>query len=130
MVLNISSLEDMVNSIDLAILPQSIQDAITVTRMLDLRYLWVDALCILQDSSSNNEREMSRMENIYRSSYVTICAASARRCHEGFLKKRSRSGLWSSAYAPSKLSFPCPDGLAGSIPFRISPLRAENRTSE
>ena len=108
----------MVNSIDMAILPQSIQDAITVTRMLDLRYPWVDALCILQDSSSNKERELSRMENIYRNSYVTICAASARGCHEGFLKKRSRPGPRSSAYAPLKLSFPCPDGLAGSIPFK------------
>jgi hypothetical protein len=33
-------------------LPKSYQDAVTVTRGLRLRYLWIDALCIVQDDKA------------------------------------------------------------------------------
>ena len=47
--------------IDVAILPQTIQDAIRVTTALGVRFLWVDRLCIVQDSSSDLHHELNRM---------------------------------------------------------------------
>jgi Heterokaryon incompatibility protein (HET) len=47
-------------------LPQTIQDAIEVTRRLGIRYLWVDALCIIQDSITDKENEIRNMGLVYK----------------------------------------------------------------
>jgi Heterokaryon incompatibility protein (HET) len=67
-------------------LPQTIQDAILVTRRLGLRYLWVDSLCIIQDLEEDKLEQLGRMHAIYSNSYVTIAACSAANCDEGFLQ--------------------------------------------
>ncbi|KAF8161872.1 hypothetical protein BJ912DRAFT_935747 [Pholiota molesta] len=46
-------------------LPQTIADAILVANKLGLRYLWVDALCIIQDSAEDKVRELGAMAHIY-----------------------------------------------------------------
>jgi len=53
-------------------LPGNFQDAITVTRNLGLQYLWIDSLCILQDSADDWEIECANMANIYRNAEFTI----------------------------------------------------------
>ncbi|KAK8130855.1 HET-domain-containing protein [Apiospora sp. TS-2023a] len=68
-------------------LPRSFQDAVEVTRALDLRYVWIDSLCIIQDSSDDWHREAPRMAKIYSNAYVTIVATSATSAHDGFLKR-------------------------------------------
>ncbi|KAI9154683.1 hypothetical protein HJFPF1_07240 [Paramyrothecium foliicola] len=80
---NISALK---TGIDISVLPQTLQDAIEVTRRLGYNYLWADALCILQDSLSDKDREIEHMGDIYRHAVVTIAAASALGSHEGFLR--------------------------------------------
>jgi hypothetical protein len=57
-----------------ASLPKSFQDAVTVTRGLGLRYLWIDALCIAQDDKSDWELESGNMAAIYRNVYLVIGA--------------------------------------------------------
>ncbi|KAI3323080.1 heterokaryon incompatibility protein-domain-containing protein [Xylariaceae sp. AK1471] len=56
-------------------LPKGIQDAVECTKTLGYRFLWVDALCIIQDSEDDKLREISNMASIYRDSAVTIVAA-------------------------------------------------------
>lgn len=73
------------------ILP-TLADAITVCRALDIRYLWVDALCILQDSVQDWEEQSLVMGEIFSGSLVTICAVSSTSCRSGFLQ-RSRLPL-------------------------------------
>lgn len=46
-------------------LPQTILDAITVTRELGIPYLWVDAICIVQDDENDVATELARMVDIY-----------------------------------------------------------------
>lgn len=82
------NLEAYAAGIDINCIPQTICDAITVTRNLNLRYLWVDSFCIIQDSRPDKARELANMRNIFRNAYVTIAAASAKRVTEGFLQKR------------------------------------------
>ncbi|KAH7413481.1 heterokaryon incompatibility protein-domain-containing protein, partial [Cadophora sp. MPI-SDFR-AT-0126] len=69
-------------------LPQTIQDAIFTTQRLGFKYLWVDALCIIQDCPNDKAREISRMGGIYKNATVTIAAANAGAASEGFLGPR------------------------------------------
>ena len=54
-------------------LPQTIEDAITVTQGLGQRYLWVDLLCIDQSNSSLKEKAISSMDRIFGGAFLTIC---------------------------------------------------------
>ncbi|KAF1841302.1 HET-domain-containing protein, partial [Cucurbitaria berberidis CBS 394.84] len=57
-------------------LPKTIEDAINLTRMLGYRYLWNDALCIIQDNSLEDKiPDLTNMKVIYSSSSLTIAAA-------------------------------------------------------
>jgi hypothetical protein len=66
-------------------LPQTIQDAIEVTRGMRMKYLWVDALCIVQDSEEDKVRNLSVMHLTYQNSLLTIVAARASSAEHGFL---------------------------------------------
>ena len=55
-------------------LPASIINSIQVTRTLGLPYLWIDSLCIIQDSPSDWEIESSLMASIYSNAHITLFA--------------------------------------------------------
>lgn len=65
------------NDIPLQLLPRTIYDALVVTRGIGLRYLWVDAMCIIQDDGDDMAEQIGQMYAVYRSAYVTISAATA-----------------------------------------------------
>ena len=67
-------------------LPANFRDAITIARQLGVRYLWIDALCIVQDSKPDWEQESKRMDTVYRNAAVTISALSSQRSTDGILK--------------------------------------------
>lgn len=69
-------------------LSQTIQDAVLVTRQLKLEYLWVDSMCIIQDSVEDKSALISQMHKIYTCAQVTIAASKASKCTEGFLAPR------------------------------------------
>ncbi|KAL1946160.1 hypothetical protein VTO73DRAFT_15287 [Trametes versicolor] len=71
-----------------SLLPATIRDAIYVTHTLGFRWLWVDSLCIIQDSNEDKRHEIGRMHYIYRYAHLTIIAASAEHVNEGFLHER------------------------------------------
>ncbi|KAH4195895.1 hypothetical protein HBI04_109440 [Parastagonospora nodorum] len=58
-------------------LPPLFRDAIVITRQLGLRYIWIDSLCIIQDSLRDWETESSKMGSIYQNSYITIAATNS-----------------------------------------------------
>ena len=106
----------MLRGVATSTLPQTIQDAIIVTRKLGLRYLWVDALCIIQDSASDRAAEITKMDRIYQNAQLTISAASAERCQDGFLASRSRGNGPSTGY--TNIPCACPNGERGNILLR------------
>lgn len=65
------------HEIPFEVLPPLFQDAIIITRQLGMRYIWIDSLCIIQDSTRDWETESSKMGSIYQDSYVTISAISS-----------------------------------------------------
>ncbi|KAK4106654.1 HET-domain-containing protein, partial [Parathielavia hyrcaniae] len=81
----LGDLDSMKQRIALADLPRTLQDAVRLTRGIGQRYLWVDALCIIQDSDEDKKREIQRMDMIYKNAVVTISAAAASAVSEGFL---------------------------------------------
>ena len=72
-----NSLDAHTRGIKVPDLPQTFQDAIDIVRRLGIRYLWIDALCIIQDDDKDWERESSRMAGIYQNAYVTIAATAS-----------------------------------------------------
>lgn len=60
------NLEDWKRQLPEKSLPQGFIDAIYVTRKLGVRYLWIDALCILQGCKQDWEIESGRMASYYK----------------------------------------------------------------
>ncbi|KAF2661082.1 hypothetical protein K491DRAFT_555876, partial [Lophiostoma macrostomum CBS 122681] len=58
-------------------LPRLFQDCVLVARRLDIEHVWIDTLCIIQDSKEDWTYEASRMGDVYRGSTVTISAVAA-----------------------------------------------------
>ncbi|KAF4781816.1 hypothetical protein HER10_EVM0003646 [Colletotrichum scovillei] len=73
-------------------LPKTIRDAIHVTRQLGVKLLWVDSLCIVQNDPALLAREVGDMAHYYANSIITISAAVAKSCSEGFLSPPNTTG--------------------------------------
>ncbi|KAH8203454.1 hypothetical protein TruAng_002325 [Truncatella angustata] len=63
-------------------LPQTVRSAMMVTKKLNKRYLWVDSLCIVQDSD-DKALQLGQMDRIYGNSAVTIVAADGGNANSG-----------------------------------------------
>ncbi|EIW59717.1 HET-domain-containing protein, partial [Trametes versicolor FP-101664 SS1] len=83
-----SNLSAYEHGIPPSLLPATIRDAIRLTHLLGFCALWVDSLCIVQDSDEDKHHEIRRMHDVYRYAHLTIVAASAERANAGFLYKR------------------------------------------
>jgi heterokaryon incompatibility protein (HET) len=64
------------NSLDAFDLPRTIVDAISLCRDIGCQYLWVDSLCIIQDSKDDMHRQIRSMADIYSQSFLAIIAAT------------------------------------------------------
>ncbi|OJA20974.1 hypothetical protein AZE42_09178, partial [Rhizopogon vesiculosus] len=63
--------------LDVSLLPGTISDTIQLTSQLNERYLWIDALCIVQDDPEDKSVQIGVMELIYGSAVFTIFAADS-----------------------------------------------------
>ena len=59
----------------LHLLPATIQDAMRIVQRLGCRYLWVDALRLLQNDSEDMDHGVNAMDLIYERAWMTIAAA-------------------------------------------------------
>lgn len=94
--LTVANKAELLRQISFDCLDQSIQDAIRVTREACLEYLWVDALCIIQDDNEFKARELAHMNKIYQHATFTLVASRAAAVQEGFLSSREIAGLGKS----------------------------------
>ncbi|KAK5939666.1 hypothetical protein PMZ80_008046 [Knufia obscura] len=72
-----TSISSRRNAIVVSGMPKTFQDAVAITRNLGIQYLWIDSLCIIQDSAEDWTRESAQMGRIYRDAAVTIFAEFA-----------------------------------------------------
>lgn len=73
------------DGIQISTLPRTIRDFITVSRRLQLTYLWVDALCIVQDNEEETREQVKLMVSFYSRSEVVLSASMANHSDQGFL---------------------------------------------
>ena len=69
-------------------LPRTFRDLVTVARRFHIRLVWIDALCIVQDSPEDWEIEALRMRTVYANSACTIAASASSDETEGLFRSR------------------------------------------
>lgn len=90
-------------------LPKTYQDAVTVTRALDVQYLWIDALCIIQKNPEDWLTESNKVGEYYGNARLVIAATGAANPREGLflprppkrgrVKMQNMTGSWGPMYA-------------------------------
>jgi hypothetical protein len=111
---NISdSVANLSKQINFDALPASIRDAVIVTFELGLRYLWVDAICIMQDNELDKSREIALMSEVYEQATITIAGSRANDAQDGFLQPGK--SLLEQDQNVFRLPFACPSGQIGLV---------------
>ncbi|KAI0143563.1 heterokaryon incompatibility protein-domain-containing protein [Xylariaceae sp. FL1272] len=82
---NVDSLKE---EILLPLLPKSFREAIAISRGLKYQYIWIDALCIIQDDELDWKQQSSQMDSVYTGAHLVLSAAAARDSSEGFLDQQ------------------------------------------
>ncbi|TPX08749.1 uncharacterized protein E0L32_009811 [Thyridium curvatum] len=96
-----SSLDNMLRRIPFGDLPVVFAEAITVARKLGIRFIWIDSLCIVQDSPEDWEEEAAKMGDYYSNSFLTISTASSPSHNVPFLTQRDPK--WSPISFPVRV---------------------------
>ena len=90
--------------IDPALLPKTFRDAIEFCKELGLRYLWIDSLCIIQDSLDDWREESNMMCQVYRNSTLCLSAAGASDASKGLYFDRNTQDTCPFPRCPASLS--------------------------
>lgn len=100
-----TTINDRYTGFDIDDLPKTLRDAVEICGHFGIGWLWIDALCIIQDSISDWETESANMDAVYRNALVTISASAAKNTEEGIIVERD-----STAVHPVKLRSKCSTG--------------------
>ena len=88
-----ANVDSMRDRIPIEALPRTFTDAIEVARSLGVEYLWIDSLCIIQDSIEDWRKESRLMDKVYRFSACNIMAEAAINCDVGLFFERDPQRL-------------------------------------
>ncbi|KAF1994735.1 HET-domain-containing protein [Amniculicola lignicola CBS 123094] len=84
-------------------LPKTFREVIQVARMLGTNYVWIDAMCIQQDSAEDWKHESQQMHNVYGNSFCTVAASWAPDPTGGLFHERDaadiRCGIFETQWA-------------------------------
>lgn len=86
--LNTMNSDSFKKGVHISDLPNTFSDAIIVARKFKISYLWIDALCIIQDSTQDWLNESSKMGSIYKNSYLCIAGTVSKDNSSGLLERR------------------------------------------
>ncbi|RBR05622.1 hypothetical protein FVER53590_03337 [Fusarium verticillioides] len=113
--LNHKTMEGMLKGIDESRLVAAHRDTTALARQLGIRYIWIDALCIIQGDKDDWERESKLMAKVYGHATLTITAGRSGDARNSFIANTYKQ------YAPC-CEFPLGDGLGGNV--LVGPLRS------
>ncbi|KAH6882009.1 heterokaryon incompatibility protein-domain-containing protein [Alternaria rosae] len=72
--------------IPVSILPATFRDAAKICQILGIFYLWIDSLCIIQDSDEDWRDQSAKMADIYANAFLTIAASASENSSKGFFR--------------------------------------------
>ncbi|PMD52702.1 HET-domain-containing protein, partial [Hyaloscypha bicolor E] len=88
------NLESFHNGVAINSLPRTFAEAVEITRRLNIRHLWIDSLCIIQDSIGDWRKESLLMEKVYSHTHLNISATASENCHSGLFRSRPPIPDW------------------------------------
>ncbi|KAL0937531.1 uncharacterized protein CTRU02_207262 [Colletotrichum truncatum] len=68
--------------------PKTVRDAMWISKAIGVRYIWIDALCIVQDDDVDWRAQAPWMGQFYGNAVVTIAATSSEHADMGMFKER------------------------------------------
>jgi hypothetical protein len=111
-------------AIEFDALPRTFRDAVTVTRGLSVKYIWIDSLCIIQDDEDDWQSEASKMEQVFSAAYCTIGASAAKSSLQGFLADRIPRSVVKVPNDVSRSIYACVDIDDFQSDVELSPLNS------
>ena len=84
--------------IPLASLPRTFLQATQLCRLLGVRYIWIDSLCIIQQDQADWEYHAARMDSIYGNAWIVFSASASSNVHQGLLVDRGKALAGFNAY--------------------------------
>ncbi|KAK3376257.1 heterokaryon incompatibility protein-domain-containing protein [Lasiosphaeria ovina] len=125
-----SNLADRLKGIRIETLAKNFIDAIEVTRRMGVRYLWIDALCIVQDSQDDWASESVKMGSIYEGSLLTIAASVAGHSSGGCFNHKSVPHdhlTWGNTNTVQSVEITntLPDGKTSTLIFHLEEPKAD-----
>jgi hypothetical protein len=121
-----ANIERHLSRIKFAELPKTFQQAIEFARELDIRYLWIDCLCILQDSTVDKGKEIPKMVEIYNNAMFNIAACAAQDSSAGLFFTRAAENVHPQRLP---LTFRTEDGNNHEVLATLSPMIRNNAES-
>ncbi|KAL3423924.1 heterokaryon incompatibility protein [Phlyctema vagabunda] len=92
------NVEQRTAGFDVGDLPVTFQQAIQTTWKLGHSYIWIDALCIIQNNNDDWTREAANMKTIYSNSALNLGASTAAHCKQGLFRDRRQYATISCAF--------------------------------
>lgn len=114
-----SNVQDRMSKIE--DLPTTYQQAMTITKMLGVPYIWIDSLCIIQDDDEDKGREIIKMAAVYSNSHCNIAASNATSPTQGCYSPANIIHL-----VPHTLIIPGKDGVSSTMVL----IKPGDRTDE
>jgi hypothetical protein len=84
-----STFPSLAEGVPVSKLPQTFQDAIIIARRLGSEFIWIDSLCIIQDSHEDWLRQSSLMGKVYAQALCNIGATDAANGDGGCFRQRN-----------------------------------------
>jgi len=68
--------------------PKTFREAVEAARRMGINYLWIDSLCIIQDSNGDWLKESVLMYQVYSNAFINIAATGAHAGNKGLFFER------------------------------------------
>ncbi|KAI4274235.1 MAG: hypothetical protein L6R38_006156 [Xanthoria sp. 2 TBL-2021] len=88
-----SKIADLEKGFNITDLPRTFQDAVVVTKRLGCKYIWIDSLCIIQDSIEDWAYEAGMMSEVYTNALCSISATGNFSSDDGCFQERNASDV-------------------------------------
>ena len=83
--------DQLTGGISTSILSQTFRDAISVAKYLEIQYIWIDSLCIFQDSKQDWEEQAPLMDEVFSHAFLCIAATASAKSSSGLFRTREAS---------------------------------------